>query len=185
MALGSKMSEKRRSTFGLQLGQLADLFAIAAKSQVPPDRGCADERLARKLRNQLTGILPGNRLSFPPCPQISEDKRVDVPSLAGQSLHEVLLSPQFSVEQLQVVKEASKRLTTMAVSEAERAVATTIYHAAIASCLVHHDEKITQHSYGKLDESFSLLIDKGWMVPELVTLFAQARSICRTKGSQK
>jgi len=40
----------------------------------------------------------------------------------------------------------------------ERAVATTIYHAAIVHCLVHHDKKTSQHSYDKLDESFALRI---------------------------
>jgi hypothetical protein len=78
-----------------------------------------------------------------------------------------------------VIKEASKRLTTTSVSEAELAVVTTIYHAAIASCLVHHAKKITQHSYEKLDESFALLIEKKWMASELVELFSNARGICR------
>jgi hypothetical protein len=64
-------------------------------------------------------------------------------------------------------------------------VATTIYHAAIARCLIHHDKKITKHSYEKLDESFALLIEKKWMADELAELFSQARRICRSKRSKK
>ena len=82
-------------------------------------------------------------------------------------------------------KEAGKRLTATSVSEAERAVATTIYHAAIARCLVHHNKKITQHSYNKLDESFTLLIEKKWMAFELVELFTRARDICKKKRGKK
>jgi len=185
MALGSEMSKKRRSTFGLRLGQLADLFAIAAKVHASTGADCADERLASRLRNQLMEVIPGNSLLFPAASDIPENEQCDVSSLTGQSLQDILLSPKVGIEQLQVVKEAGKRLTVTSTSEAERAVATTIYHAAIARCLVHHSKKISQHPYDKLDESFALLMEKKWMIDELVELFSQARIICRSKRSKK
>lgn len=98
---------------------------------------------------------------------------------------QLFLSSETSISQLEVIKEASKRLTTKSISEVELAVATTIYHAAIASCLVHHAKKITQHSYEKLDESFALLIDKRWMASELAELFSWARDICKKKRVKK
>jgi hypothetical protein len=82
-----------------------------------------------------------------------------------------------------LIKEAAKHLTGTLVSEAQRAVANTIYHAAIASCLLLHKKKITKHSYEKLDESFALLIEKDWMAAELVDLFSDARRICQTMWS--
>ena len=179
------MSKKRRSTFGLQFGQLADLFAIAVKGRVSTGVDHAEERLAEKLRNQLMEVIPGNSLLFPTASDIPENEQRDVTSLTGQSLQDVLLSPKVGVAQLRVVKEAGKRLTATSTSEAERAVATTFYHAAIACCLVHHDKKISQHSYDKLDESFALLMEKKWMAEELVELFTQARSICQSKQSKK
>jgi hypothetical protein len=179
------VSKKRKSTFGLRLGQLADLFAVAAKDQAPTEAGRADEHLAQMLRRQLTEVMPGNSLLFPAASQISADHQCELTSLEGQSLLQVLFTSESSVTQLQVVKEAGKRLSATAVSEAERAVATTIYHAAIARCLVHHNKKITQHSYSKLEESFALLIEKNWMAHELVELFSKARRICQSKRSKK
>ena len=177
--------KKRKSTFGLRLGQLADLFAVAAKDQAPTEANRADEHLAEMLRRQLTEVMPGKSLLFPAALEISANQQRDSTLLAGRSLLQVLFSPESSVSQLQVIKEAGKRLTATSVSEAERAVATTIYHAAIARCLIHHDKKITQHSYNKLDESFALLIEKNWMAHELVELFSHARRICENKRSRK
>ena len=179
------MKKKRKSTFGLRLDQLADLFAVAVEDRTPPEADHADERLAQMLRCQLTKVLPGNALLSPSSAKVSDNKQCDLTSLAGRSLLQVLLSPETSISQLQVIKEASKRLTTTSVSEAELAVATTIYHAAIASCLVHHEKKITQHSYEKLVESFALLIEKKWMAQELVELFSHARGICKKKRRKK
>lgn len=179
------MRRKRKSTFGLQLDQLADLFAVAAKDRAPTEADHADGSLAQVLRRQLTEVLPGNVLLFPNSTKVSDKKQCDLTSLAGRSLLQVFLSSETSISQLQVIKEASKCLTTTSVSEAEFAVATTIYHAAIASCLVHHAKKISQHSYEKLDESFTLLLEKKWMAFEFVELFSHARRICIKKRRKK
>lgn len=179
------MSEKRKSTFGLGLDQLADIFAMATKAQTSTDRKCTEESLVEMLRHQLAEVMPGNSLLFATASKISEYEQRDVISLAERSLQEVLFNPESSVKQLQIIKEAGKLLTTSSDSKGERALATTIYHAAIASCLVHHGEKITQHSYEKLDESFALLIEKTWMTNELIELFSQARRVCQSKGNKK
>jgi hypothetical protein len=180
-----EMSRKRKSTFGLRLDQLADLFAVAAEDRAPTEADHADERLARILRRHLTLVLPKNVLLFPGNSKVSDDQPCYLSSLAGRSLLQLLLGPETGLKQLQLVKEAAKRLTTTSVSEEERAVATTIYHAAIASCLVNYDNKITRHSYDKLDESFVLLMDKKWMAFELVELFSRARRICRSRRTRK
>ena len=179
------MGEKRKSTFGLGLGQLADLFTIATKDRVSTERNCAAECLVDMLRHQLTEIMPGNSLLFAAASKISKYEQRDVISLAECSLQEVLFNPESSVQQLQMIKEAGSLLTTSSDSKVERALATTIYHAAIASCLIHNGNKITQHTYEKLDESFALLIEKTWMTNELVELFSQARLICQSKLNKK
>jgi hypothetical protein len=166
------MRKKKKSTFGLRLDQLADLFAVAAKDRVPTEGDSTDGNLAQMLRCQLTEVLPGNVLSFPNSTKVSDKKQCDLTSLAGRSLLQVFLSSETSIGQLQVIKEASKCLTKTSVSEADFAVVTTIYHAAIASCLVHNAKKISQLSYEKLAESFTLLIQKKWMAFELVEMFS-------------
>ncbi|MGB2864942.1 MAG: hypothetical protein WBC05_16565 [Sedimentisphaerales bacterium] len=177
------MSSNRKSTFGLRLGQLADLFAVAVKNQASPEAECAEENLAEMLRGELAEVMPGSSLLFPAVSEISENRQDGMTTFAGQSLQQLLFSPDSSIDQLQLIKEAGKHLTITSVSEAERAVATTIYHAAIARCLILHNKKITKHSYEKLDESFALLIEKDWMAGELVKLFSDARRICQTMWS--
>jgi len=184
-ALGSEMSKKRRSTFGLRLGQLADLFVIAAKDHASTEEDYADQDPSERLRCFLTEVIHSNSLLFLVAPEIPRNEWCDVTLPTGRSLQEVLYSHKSSVEQLQIIKESSKRLTMRSISEAERAVATTIYHAAIACCLVQHNKKITQHSYEKLDESFALLMEEEWMSDELMQLFSQARRICQSKRGKK
>ena len=179
------MKKKRKSTFGLRLDQLADLFAVAAEDRTPTEADHADGHLAQLLRCKLTEVLPENALLFPNSTKVSDNKQCDLSSLAGRSLLQVFFSTETSIDQLKLIKEASKCWTTRSVSEAEFAVATTIYHAAIASCLVHHSKKITQHSYEKLDESFTLLIEKKWIAFELVELFSHARRICKKKRRKR
>lgn len=177
------MSDNRKTTFGLRLGQLADLFAVAVRNQQSPEAECAAENLAEILRGELDEIMPGGSLLFPAVSEISENRRDSISALEGQSLRQVLFSPDTDINRLRLIKEAGKHLTIMSVSETERAVANTIYHAAIARCLVLHNKKITKHSYKKLDESFALLSDKDWMAGELVELFSDARRVCQTVRS--
>ena len=179
------MRKKRKSTFGLQLDQLADLFAVAAKDRTPTEADHTDRDLAQMLRCKLTEILPGDVFLSPGSAKDSVNEQFDLSSLAGELLLQVFFSPETSISQLQVIKDLSKHLATKSVSEAELAVATTIYHAAIASCLVLHEKKITQYSYEKLYESFALLIEKKWMASELVELFSQAQGICTKKRVKK
>ncbi len=179
------MRKKRKSTFGLRLDQLANLLSLAAEERTNTEEENADERLAQILRHQLTLVLPGNTLLFPNSTKVSDDKQYDLTPLAGRSLLQVFFNPETSIDQLQMIKEVSKHLTTTSVSEAEHAVATTIYHAAIASCLVHHAKKNTKHPYEKLVDSFTLLIEKKWMSFELVEMFSRARDICKKKRSKK
>jgi len=177
------MSSNKKTTFGLRLGQLADLFAVALKDQKSSEPECAEENLSQILRSELTEIMPGGSLLFPAVSEISENRQDSMATIAGQSLQQILFSPDTGIDQLQLIKEAGKHLTITSVSEAERAVANTIYHAAIARCLILHNKKVTKHSYEKLDESFALLIEKDWMAEELVELFSDARRVCQTMWS--
>ncbi|MBN2594084.1 MAG: hypothetical protein JXA81_11295 [Sedimentisphaerales bacterium] len=176
------MSSKK-TTFGLRLGQLADLFAMAVKNQELPEAECTEENLPQMLRDELAEVMPGSSLLFPTVSEISTSRQSDVALLVGQSLQQLFFGPEATIGQLQLIKEASKRLTGTLASGAQRAVANTLYHATIARCLTLYNKKITKHSYEKLDESFTLLMEKDWMAAELVELFSNARRICQTMWS--
>jgi hypothetical protein len=95
-----------------------------------------------------------------------------------------LLSPPPDLPLLQALKDCSKAMSSALDAKSEVALATTIYYASLAAALVHRDRKITQHSYGTLDESFALLIEKDWMAPELIALFSRARSVCQSRRGE-
>jgi hypothetical protein len=174
------MSSNKKTTFGLRLGQLVDLFAVAVKNQESPGDDCAEENLSQMLRDELAEVLPGSSFLFPAVSEISTSRQSNLALLVGQSLQKLFLGTEVTIGQLQLVKEVAKRLIGTLDYGARRAVANTIYHAAIARCLILHNKKITKHSYEKLDESLALLIEKDWMAAELIELFSDARIVCQT-----
>jgi hypothetical protein len=172
---------ENESVHGLRLDQLAEVFSIGADDPDPAGTGDDEQSMACLLREQLCRILPKGSLLFDALIMMMGRLGCDVRSLAGQSLLEVLLSPHTDVGLLQAIKDCSKRLSASLDSKAEAALATTVYYAALASALVHHDRKITQYPYDSLDRSFAAFAAKRWVAPELAALFSRAGGICRDK----
>lgn len=172
---------ENESIHGLRVDQLANVFAIGVDDPDPAGTGGSDESMARLLQEQLCRALPRGSLLFDALIMMMGRLGCDVRSLAGRSLLEVLLSPHTDIGFLQAIKDCSKKLSTSLDSKAEAALATTIYYAALASALVHHDRKITQYSYEALDRSFATFAAKNWVAPELVALFSKAGGVCRDK----
>ncbi|MCU0917535.1 MAG: hypothetical protein MUC88_23665 [Planctomycetes bacterium] len=100
-----------------------------------------------------------------------------------RSLGEVLTDPRSSLETLTEIKRYAKKRAAQQASEAEQAVVTTIYFAAVASGLVVHQRKLTTTSYEDLYASLSELLEKPWMSPKLRGLLENARRVCRARSS--
>ena len=96
-------------------------------------------------------------------------------------MEERLLDPGTPVTALRTLKDDSKAMARRDASQADRAAATTVYYAAIASALVFHDHKITGQAYGQLHEGLSTLGAKPWVPAGIKSLFAKAREICRVR----
>jgi hypothetical protein len=173
---------QKRSTYGLRLDQLAGLFSLAIDSPVEGRDG--QQRMAAMLREHLTCTLPAGPLLLDALMMMVARLGYETRSLAGKTLVEVLLEPRTDLGLLRAIKECCKRLSSGLESEAEAAIATTLYYAAGASALVYHDKKITQHSWDALDEAYRLLMEKPWMDRELAELFSRARSFCQGRGGQ-
>jgi hypothetical protein len=176
---------KKTSTFGLRLDQMQNLFSLGTSDPDPSDEEGNNEKMAGLLREQLACALPERPLLFDALIMMMEQQGYDTQPLAAKSLSQVFSGPGSDIGLLRAIKECSKTLSCTLDSEVEMALATTVYYAALASALVHHDEKITQNSYEKLDESLALLIGKKWMAEELVALFSQAQRICRNRRSNQ
>jgi hypothetical protein len=175
----------KESTFGLTIGQLADLFTLGIEEVNSVEDISDNEALTALLRDQLATPLPKDSLLFDSLLTMLGRLGCDLRALAGRSLRDVLLKPGSDIGLLQAIKDYSKKLSCSLASESETAIAITIYYAALASSLLYHDKKITQYSYDSLDESFARLSEKEWMVPELARLFSRARKICRRYRGKK
>lgn len=174
-----------QSTYGLKLEQLANLFSVAAEDENHMGDFHNEKAAAGLLRNRLAKSLPKDSFLLNSILMMADQPGSDIQSLAGKSLLEVLLNPKSDAIFLQSIKDYSKNLSCSSTSEAETAVATIIYYAALASLLIYHEKKITQYSYEALDESFALLMEKKWIAEELVELFSSARRICESKREKK
>ncbi len=172
---------ENESVYGLRLDQLASVFSIGVEDSDPIGAGGNDNRMAGLLREQLSSVLPRDSLLFDALIMMLGRLGCDVRSLAGRSLLQVLSSPQSDIGLLQAIKDCSKKLSASLDSKTEATLATTIYYAALASALVYHDRKITQYSYGALDQSFATFAAKKWMIPELAGLFVRAGKACQGK----
>lgn len=174
-----------RSTFGLRREQLAELFSLALGEEREAGSTSDGGAIAELLRDQFTAQLPKG--SFPSDSLLLTMGRMgfDVGCLGGKSLGDVLLDRKCDMDILLAIKDCAKKLSQASISEAKKAIATTIYYAAIAGALLYHDEKITGYTYRRLARSLSKLIDKKWMTAELAQMFEQARNICRRRQKDK
>lgn len=181
---GREMKMEKKSTYGLRLDQLADLFAAGSEDPDPAAAQDGDTMLASLLREQLTCAGPKGSLLCDTLVMMMDRQGYDVGSLGDRSLGEVLLSPQSDIGLLRAVKDCCKTLSCSLDSKTETALARTLYFAALTGALVYHDAKITQLPYETLAESLALLIEKGWMAPDLVELFSRARRICEERSDK-
>ena len=163
---------------------MAVLFSLGRDEPDPTSQRSDDADMGSFLHDQLTCALPKGSVFCDVLLTMMAGMGYDTRPLAGRSLGEVLLSPQSDIHLLQAVKDCSKAMSAALDSRYETALATTIYYASLASALVHHDRKITQHPFETLDESFTLLIEKDWMAPELTELFSRARGICQSQRGE-
>jgi len=172
----------KKSTHGLKPDQLADLLSIGIDEADFVDKISDSETIAELLHERLVKSLPRDASLLDSLLVIMGKMGYKMESLAGKSLGEVLLDAETDIGLLQAIKTYGKKLSFTVDSDDENAVALTIYHAAIAGALVHHNKKISTSSYDALARSFSILIDKKWLTPELRELFVKACSICRKRA---
>ena len=82
---------------------------------------------------------------------------------------------------LPLLKRVNDHFKTMVLAEGsalEHSVAITLYFATIASTIVFHGRKITQHNFDDLRSAFSALSSQDWMTTELSWLFRQSAELC-------
>jgi hypothetical protein len=167
------------TTAGLTAEKLAQLLAINFDPQLGADRDCRSETAGQLLDAYLASTSIIETVSHG-----KSRNSLEASGGAPLSLGEVLIDPQSSVDVIAEIKRGAKRMVTQQSSEAERAVATTIYFAAIASGLAVHNRKLTASPYDSLRVSLSELLDKPWMSAKLRPLLEKARRVCCDRSTQ-
>lgn len=105
------------------------------------------------------------------------------PMLAQYTLRQILASSVTPKDFWRHLKRYYKKRASHPGSADENSPAAVIYYAAIAANIVHHGDKISRHSWGKLERSFRHLAGHFEFDQELARLFQQASINCRKEGS--
>jgi hypothetical protein len=171
---------KEETTYGLSPDRLARLLALGLQGSEKEEESPEDQFPGEVLEGMLD-----RRLSLDPATPDSLAavlKRPPDEVVAGtQTLGDSLLGSETNLEVIKTLKDYGKELVRSGGSEVRKAAATVIYYGAIASALLFHDRKITQHSYAKLEEAFADLEQKDWIPPELQDLFLRALAACQER----
>lgn len=163
----------------IELGteQKAELlkFGLEAAAEDQED----EEYKADLLYDILNHPLPvdGPVINILPTPLRGLSRKIR--PIAGAPLIELLTRSDTSISIIEAIKEYAKESGTAGSSEDKNDVFLAVYYAAIASALVFHDEKITQHSYKDLEQFFSSFTEKDWVIEEIKGLFHGAQRLCR------
>ena len=164
---------KDSTTFGLSPEKLASLLGIGTTTQ-------DDDHLTEELlKARLSGTLPLDSDVVAAIPAILGRLTKDLLPLGGKPLGDALLDPGTDLEMLKNIKNYAKKLAASEESGPEHAAGIAIYYSAIASSILFHGEKITQHSWLSLVDSFGLLLEKPWLPLELSRHLAKAGKFCQ------
>ena len=171
--------KKEPSTYGLNLKKVVKLLNIGSDMrQIPED---IDQHKADLLSDRLGDTLP---LYYSTEQRPSSKLRrlgQTIAALAGEPIGKLLEDPKTDIAFIRMTKDYGRKLSKMAKTEAEHHTANTIYYAAIAHALTHHDLKITRLSYAELLESFCQLCKEAWISKSLRDLFAKAFEYCEER----
>ena len=160
----------------LKLGLLCDASEAYTDSE---------EEKADLLYDTLVGTLPVDGTTVASLPPALRSLSGRLHSVAGEPLVELLQNPSTDIPVLEKIKKHAKDCAeqsgTSSKSGAEKDVFLAIYFAAIASALLFHNKKITQHSYKNLRRFFSFYADKNWVLDELRSHFKKAHEYCQNR----
>jgi len=168
---------KEQTTYGQTPERLARLLAIGVRDSNCKGNPGAGRTPAQVLRDMLSSDLPLDPAMPDSLPAVLNWPSDKVLAAASQTMNDLLLGSRTDLAVIKTLKDYSKELVRRGESEAKQAAATAIYYAAIASALVFHQHKITQHSSKRLDEAYTELERKPWIPSELKDLFKRARAV--------
>lgn len=163
----------------LSAGQKTQLLHLGLEAA--PDSRQTQERKADLLYDVLDRPLFVDSPAVNSLPAPLRGLSRNVRSIAGAPLVELLTGSDTNIVALEAVKQYAKRAGKLAKSDDQTEVFLSVYYAAIASGLLLHGRKITEHSYTHLAEAFGVLMDKDWVQEQLRDLMTRATRHCNKK----
>jgi len=157
------------------------LLRLAVSSQASEAGNDPVEDKANMLFDILVSPLPVDKLVLDSLPAVVQGLCRKLRSVAGQTIGNLLQDPQTDIAAIRGIKEYTKQSGTCSRSDAEGDAFLAIYYGSIASALVFHNEKISQHSYEDLEHFFRTFAGNTWVPEELTGLFEKAAKYCRSK----
>ena len=177
--------DSRSQDFQLTQEQKSRLLKLGRRSEPRERRPDARQRKMDMLYDVINSSLPVDPSLADSLPAVVKGLSARLRSLAGQPIGNLLQDPATEIATIVRIKQYAKESGAFVDSEDTRDVYLAVYHAAIASAMLFHNEKITQHSYADLEQFFCSFARKDWMLDELVTLFTRAREYCLEKTQRQ
>jgi hypothetical protein len=155
-----------------KLARLWDIGSEVRAKAVDEAEG-ADERYAELLHDWMARQLPLDPDLQELLPGALGQLCQELRPFSGDSIGALLTDPQTDIRVLTRIKDYAKELGAAA-GRIEREVTLTVYFAAIASALVFHNARISQHGEKKLQSAFATMSKQDGIPPELLSLFQKA-----------
>ena len=170
------------STHGLRPEQLFNLLSVGADKDLFCDNIMnSDEEVKEYFQSLIHRKVPKETSLVDSILIFLRESKAFGNSIIDHSLGEILNHSKTEIELLKTIKYYSKNIYQSTVSKGENSIAVAIYYAAIASGLVYHDMKISEHTYQTLKEAFSNLMNQPWMISDVKQLFSEAHKICENE----
>ncbi len=175
--------DEKKTTFGLNADKIVRFLKMGMEDELAKPECENDTNLSRAnlLRDLLKDVLPAEAEAIKGTSVLLRYFYREFLPLAGYSLGDLLNCPATDISVIKQIKNHAKELSAKGDSEIACETATTLYYGAIASALLFHNRKITQYSFGELNQSFSTISEQEWMSPIISQLIVRARQLCRTK----
>jgi hypothetical protein len=174
----------RESTEALSPERLAELLEIGLRAEAAARPAGGDRAARALLAGLLSGEPPADTAAAEALARMAERLRRQT-DLPDEPLGRALLRAETPLAALRALKANAKGLVLRSRSQAERAVVTAIYYAAIASGLKFHDRRITKLPAEELAGSFDTLAGRRWMPGELARHLADAAALCRRRAGPR
>ena len=167
--------------FELDDEQTTRLLSLGLESEISEGLPLEGESREELLLELLSGTLPVDPQLIQSLPAALKTLSHGLRSVSGEPIGILLLDSQTSVSVIEKIKDYAKKLGKPADSQAKHDAILALYHAAIASGLVFHDKRVTQHGFAELAQAFASLDQQEWIPRDLIKLFGQAGRICQER----